>query len=131
MNQDNTYSKQIESVNTFLRKSKEDYQMYSELLKTKSDEVNDLEHEIEIATYDASRTASRKLRRTLKERRTAKDMVEILQRIMDCMEKHKGFQNDFSEVLGKVRKEEKYHASRRYCPKVRTDMTIKTYSIVK
>jgi len=47
--------------------------------------------------------------------------------MVECLDKHKGLKNDVETALGKVRKEEKYQNNRRYKPKIRKDMTIKTY----
>ena len=124
MKQTVTYSKQIENINTFIRDSWKQYEYYSELLKTKDGEITDLEHEMELATYDNARNKLGSLRKTLKERRDAKDMVEILKSITECLNKYSGFCNDLGKVLGDVRRVEKYHRNRRYCARVRTDLTI-------
>lgn len=122
------YSKQIENINNFIRNSWKQYEYYSELLKTKDGEITDLEHEMELATYNNARNKLGALRKVLKERRNAKDHVEILKSITECLDKHSGLLNDLSKSLGEVRKVEKYHNNRRYNPRIRKDLSIKTWS---
>ena len=122
-----TYSKQIEAINKFIEQINKDYEFYGQQLQTKSQEVNDLEHEIELDTYDEFEKKARALRKVLKERRESKDIVGLLQPMIECLDKHKSLQHDLADVLGKVRKEEKYQNNRKYKPKVRTDMTIRVY----
>lgn len=124
------YSKQIENINNFIRNSWKQYEYYSELLKTKDGEITDLEHEMELATYDNARRKLGALRKVLRERRDAKDYVEILKSITDCLEAHKGLCDDLGKALGQVRKCEHYHKNRRYNARVRNDLSIKTWNSI-
>lgn len=114
----------------FTRTLKTDYEYHDAQVNEKDKESGDLMHQIELGTYKDGVKFLSAIRKVRKERRVHSDYVKSNQDFYkyitedDCA---KRFLRDMEQVLGKVRKQEKYVESQRsYTPRVRADLTIRT-----
>lgn len=122
------YSQEIESIVTFFKTAADEHRMSTAAVIEKNQEIQDLEHELELAATDAKSRAriGRELQKVLKSRRQHKNIAESTEPIAAFVSEHQKLMNELSALLGKVRKVEKYHETRQYIPRVRTDLTIST-----
>jgi hypothetical protein len=120
------YSREIENIVAFLKTATGEYDYSYGVVGTKEKEIQDLEHELELAATDTKARArvGRELQRVLKDRRAHKNIVECAEPVKAFMLEHPKLLNELAVLLGKVRKVEAYHATRQYVPRVRTDLTI-------
>ena len=106
----------------FIKAAEGEYKHYSQLMETENKLSQDILHKLELETTKAperNRIATR-LATCRKDRRFYKDHVEELEPIYQLVTdpKMKPFVEQLKQVLGQVRKQEKYHQSRTYRPKV-------------
>ena len=127
------YSGEIEHIINFLKQATSDYSFCYTAVGEKDKEIVDLEHELELGAADAQarNRVGRELQRVLKDRRQHKDIVECTEPLAAFMTEHPKLLNELAVLLGKVRKVEKYHSTRQYVPRRRTDLTISTTGISK
>ena len=121
-----SYAQKLEECIDFLRGAAQEYEFCCGSVGAKDKEKSDLEHELELAapTSKERGQVARKLQQVLKERRQYKDVVVSTQAIAEYLGQHPKLLNELAQVLGKVRKEEKYLSQRTYIPRVRKDLTI-------
>lgn len=110
----------IEDFLTLLRESDNEYS-YNYNGVNKCDLLaTDIQHKLEIQNLSHHKYAAlaKQLATCQKERRVYKDEVEELAPILDFYEKNKQVYNSLTNLLGEVRKQEKYHVNRAYVPRV-------------
>ena len=115
-------SEHISSFLNFVKAVEGEYRYYNQLMETENKLSQDYLHKLELETTKAperNRIATR-LAICRKDRRYYKDHVEELEPMYELISdpKMKPFLDQMKQVLGKVRKQEKYHESRTYKPKV-------------
>lgn len=116
---------QSEIVSAFIKLAKQTTRVYEAAKKAVNTEdklTSDLLHEIELegtSCSKRSKTATR-LRENRLDRRYYKDIVEELEPLYEFLLKPEHIKtiNALEQVLGKMRKEESYHADRTYYPRV-------------
>lgn len=114
--------KNSETIDTFLtlfREAETHCVFAAELLEQTNKKTQDILHylELENPNYKESAKKATELKRVRKQRRQYKDEIEELADIAAFARENKKFIHDLEQLLGKVRKVEKYHAERRYVPK--------------
>lgn len=120
------YSQELEKFINFLKSASTDYGYYLGAVSEKEKEKTDLEHELELGATDAKARnhVSRELQQVLRDRREFKNVVECTEPIAEYLSVNRKLINELGTVLGKIRKAEKYHETRCYKPRRRTDLTI-------
>lgn len=116
---------QSEVIAAFIRlveKAPKVYEAARTAVNTEDKLTSDLLHEIELQGTNCnirSKTATR-LRENRLDRRYYKDIVEELEPLYDFMQdkENRKVIKKLESVLGKMRKEEAYHADRTYHPRV-------------
>lgn len=87
-------------------------------------EIIDIEHVIELTTFNASRGYS--LAKDIKEvrirRRELKDQNELLSPLVEVVQRMRGFQNDLNKAIGDIRRIKQKHENRSYKMRVREDL---------
>ncbi len=119
------YSKEIERFMKILKQSKADFSYHYEIVGKKDKETQDLLHELELGKYENRSKTATKLAKVRKERRVAKDIVEITEPIVNFLNENKKLYDQLGQLLGLVRKVEKSHQGRVYKPRIRNDLTIR------
>ena len=118
------YTKNSEVIKRFLdfiSSSETTYKCEQETIDTENKRTQDLLHAIEFEPHAEARSkTATKLKLSRKTRRISKDIVEELEPIIDFLNvpQNRKVINQLSQVLGQVRKAEKYHTNRRYFPRV-------------
>lgn len=113
----------IEEFLNFLRNAQSEFSFSQEHQKEQEDLTQDILHCIELGElgyHDRAKMASY-LKEAREERRQYKNRVEELACIVDFANINKKFINELEQLLGEVRKQERYHANRSYHPRVMTD----------
>lgn len=115
-------SKYIEEFLNFLRNVQNEYTWSTEKKKEQEDLTQDLLHCIELGElgYHERAKIAVYLMEARKERRQYKDRVEELECVVGFVNANKKFINELEQLLGEVRKQERYHANRSYHPRVLT-----------
>lgn len=93
-------------------------------MKKEEKKLQDFLHAIEFETNSKERSKiCTKLHQSRLERRRNKDIVEELEEIVKFFQEpqHKKTLDQMTQLLGKVRKIEKYHAERTYYPRVKEE----------
>lgn len=115
-------SEQLSQIIGFLRNCLHKHQYYSSLLLDVEKKQLDLLHYLELDSsgYRERCKISTQLRQCLLERRTLKDKLEELAPIVDFLSQpqNKGIPDKLAQTLGAVRRVERYHADRKYKPRV-------------
>lgn len=114
-------SDEIKQFLDFIRDAESRYVMCQEVVKTEESRTQDLLHAIEFeADYSNLDGLAEKLRKSRIERRENKDIVEELEPIIDFLDiqNNKKTMDQLTQLLGRVRKVEKYHENRSYHPRV-------------
>lgn len=113
----------IANATDFIIKAADKYNCNSEIVTKCNKLVCDIEHELELGDYNRDGLAklAREIRDAKRERRKAKDIVEELQPVMDFMNEpqNRKLISNLQELVGAIRKVEKYHEHRFYTPRVR------------
>ena len=121
----NSQLKRSEYISCFLdfvKAVEGEFRYYNQLMETENKLSQDYLHKLELETTkvpERNRIATR-LATCRKDRRYYKDHVEELEPMYELISdpKMKPFLEHLKQVLGKVRKQEKYHECRTYKPKV-------------
>ena len=117
-------SEEIKRLLDFIRRSDTLYKMAFEAVRVEDKRTQDLLHAIEFVTSSKEqRRIGAKLRDSRRTRRRNKDIVEELEPIINFFSEpqNKRTLDKMSQLLGAVRKEEKYHEDRVYHPRVEDD----------
>lgn len=116
----NLPSLSIEHFLNFLKEAEITHRLYTEYQKEQEDLTQDLLHKLELEelTENDKRRLATQLRINRKDRRFFKDKVEELAPICNFVSENKKVFQNLTNVLGEVRKQEKYHEHRTYFPKV-------------
>ena len=119
-----TRSENISYFLDFVKNAEDDFKYYNQLMEIENKRSQDLLHKLELEATKASERnkIAAQLAICRKDRRFFKDHVEELEPLHELIAdpKMKPFIEQLKQVLGKVRKQEKYHESRTYKPKVLT-----------
>ena len=96
---------------------------YTYMLEKMSEQekiTQDILHSLELDDLKYSERAklATKLATARKQRRIYKDAVEELAPVADFLEDNKKLLNNFSALVGSVRKQERYHSNRQYYPRI-------------
>jgi hypothetical protein len=118
------YSIEIERFIKFIKQCQSDYKFHYENVGKRDKDKGDLEHQLELGSAKERGKTTTKIVKVLKERRTSKDMVELTEPIAKFADENKKTIDQLTQVLGQIRKVEKYHGDRSYKPRIRTDLTI-------
>lgn len=112
-------SKSIKYFLNFMRECQEQYNINNSILQESDKEIQDILHKIELEklSYHEYARLSIELSKIRQERRKAKDTIMVLEPIVSYLEQNKSIIDSLSELLGKVRKEEKRLENRFYLPK--------------
>lgn len=115
-----TNSEIISSFLNLLQESKQTYNFAYENQKKEEDKTQDILHKIELdnLNYKERAKLATQLAENRKERRRYKDIAEETYDLYCFAENNKKFINNLTQLLGQVRKVEKYHKDRHYVPKV-------------
>lgn len=119
--------KQSEIISAFLKlldNVPKEYTTACDFVNEKDKEVQDIMHEAELNQLRTNEKAKlmTELQNNRRERRYWKDKVDEYQPLNDYLNQSKEFKNvinQLKQVLGKVRKAEKYLEERTYKPRVR------------
>lgn len=109
----------IETFLTLFREAETRCAFAEELLEQTNKKTQDILHylELENPNYKESAKKATELKRVRKQRRQYKDEVEELTDITAFVKENRKVIHDLEQLLGKVRKVEKYHTERQYVPK--------------
>ncbi len=117
-------SEGIKQFLDFVDENKKIYETALENMKAEEKKLQDFLHAIEFESNAKKRSKiCTKLHRSRIERRKYKDIVEEREEIAIFFSdpQHKKTLEQLSQLLGKVRKAEKYHRDRTYYPRVKED----------
>ena len=120
----NNVSQEIKRFLDFVSESRSLYNMALTNMKDEEKKLQDFLHAIEFESNSKERSKiCTKLHQSRLERRRNKDMVEELEEIVKFFQEpqHKKTLDQMTQLLGKVRKIEKYHAERTYYPRVKEE----------
>lgn len=109
------YSMIIEKFLAFIKDCKVRNKFYLEQAEELNKRQEDLLHDIEFADSDnIINELAKELHEIRLSRRAAKDEVELTEPVAAFLEKHKAIINALEQLLGTVRRIEKYHETRTY-----------------
>lgn len=114
-------SEEIKRFLDFVREAEPRYRTALETVERENKRTQDFLHAIEFEPHAEERSKiATKMRASRIERRENKDIVEELEPIVEFMSDraNKRAIDQLSQLLGKVRKVEKYHENRTYYPRV-------------
>lgn len=119
--------KQSEIISAFLKLLDDvpkEYKVAYDIVNEKDKEVQDIMHEVELNQLKTNEKAKlmTELQNNRRERRYWKDKVDEYQPLNDYLNQSKEFKNvinQLKQILGKVRKAEKYLEERIYKPRIR------------
>lgn len=115
-------SEEIKRFIDFVGDSKKLYSVYQDELAREDKKVQDFLHAIEFEKSAKERSKiCTKLHISRQNRRKYKDIVEEREEIVKFFQdpQHKKTLDQMTQLLGRVRKVEKYHAERTYYPRVK------------
>lgn len=115
-------SSQIKEFLDFIDECRKMYDIALQNMKQEDAKLQDFLHAIEFETSSKRRgPIDTKLHKSRNERRRNKDIVEETEEIVKFFQEtqHRKTLEQLRQLLGKVRKVEKYHQERRYYPRVR------------
>lgn len=112
-------SKLVEYFLDYMRECQQQYKINNSIFQESDKETQDILHKIELEklSYHEYARLCVELAKIRQERRKAKDTVMILEPIINYLEQNKSMVDSLSQLLGKVRKEEKRIENRFYLPK--------------
>lgn len=114
-------SDEIKHFLDFINQSQKNYASAIEAMHLEEKRQQDLLHAIEFAPTAKERSKiCTKLHKSRQERRRQKDTVEELEELVKFFQEpqHKKTLDQMTQLLGRIRKVEKYHAERQYKPRV-------------
>lgn len=117
---DKKYSEYISDFLNFIHASESRHNQSSEELVTQDRLTQDLLHKLELEDlkYSERGKVATQLVENRKLRRYCKDEVEELDPIIKFIQENKKALNEMTQLLGAVRKAEKFHTNRNYTPRV-------------
>ena len=120
------YAKKIQLVRDTINELLEAYEVNVQQMEENNDITQDILHQLEFGSYNEGRKWYGKLRKTRKNRRENKNILEILHKFKILMEDKNSiqFMRQLDEALGDARKVEKNIATRYYCAKSIKDLPI-------
>lgn len=103
-----------------LRECETGYQFNYEMVNKMDLLKTDIEHKFELEPLNAKERAAlgKQLVACLKERREYKDAVEEMKVLSVYVGENRAVINGLTQIVGEMRKAEKYHAERTYRPRV-------------
>lgn len=115
-------SRRLSAICELFDTAPKDYDYHYEQMRQCDAQTQDLLHAMELddsLKYEGRARLATRLAACRQERRRHKDQLELLEPIVAFTETDRGKWaiNQLKEVLGKVRKQERYHAERTYHPK--------------
>ena len=114
-------SEEIKGFLDFIRGCEVRYKMALEVMETENKRTQDFLHAIEFEPHaeERSKIATR-MRASRITRRESKDTIEELEPLIEFLNipANKKAVDQLTQILGKVRKAEKYHENRTYHPRV-------------
>lgn len=117
-------SENIKAFLDFVDESRKVYTYALDNMHREEKKLQDFLHAIEFESSAKERSKiCTKLHRSRKARRDYKDMVEEYEEIVKFFQdpQHKKTMDQMTNLLGRVRKVEKYHHERQYFPRVKED----------
>lgn len=118
-------SEQIKAFMDFVEDSRKVYNLSLEAMKKEEKKLQDFLHAIEFEPNAKERSKiCTKLHQSRKARRAYKDLVETNEPIVRFFfqdSQNKKTLDKMTQLLGEVRKVEKYHRERQYYPRVKED----------
>ena len=114
-------SEQIKSFLDFTRDCETRYKLALEAMETENKRTQDFLHAIEFEPHSEERSKiATKMRASRITRRENKDTIEELEPLIEFLNipANKKAVDQLTQILGKVRKAEKYHENRTYHPRV-------------
>lgn len=120
------YAQELERIISWLKAASSDHSYYVAAVGEKDKEKTDIEHAFELNHLD-SKSRSRlgkELQQALRTRRQYKNIVECTEPIAVFLQLHPKLLSELAQLLGTVRKVEKYHDTRQYIPRIRKDLEI-------
>lgn len=115
-------SDEIKRFLDFIDESRSIHAIALDQMKTEEKKLQDFLHAIEFESNSKERSKiCTKLHQSRIERRKNKDTVEELEEIVKFFQEpqHKKTLDQMTQLLGRIRKIEKYHAERQYYPRVK------------
>ncbi len=115
-------SEEVKRFLDFVKETQEIYKIAKENMQQEDKRLQDLLHKIEFEPAAKERNkACTKLHKSRIERRKYKDMVEETEDLVNFFEdpQNKKVMDKMTQLLGKIRKVEKYHQDRKYYPRVK------------
>jgi hypothetical protein len=87
-------------------------------------EIIDIEHVIELTSFNASRgySLAKDIKDVRTRRRELKDQNELLGPLVEIVNRMKSFQNDLNKAIGDIRRIKQKHENRSYKMRVREDL---------
>lgn len=116
---DGSISQAIETFLGFLRQCEQSYHMAEADEQEANDETQDILHCLELREHSDEEflALSKELRETRQKRRTAKDVMNTTQPVLDWLDENRPTVKSMERLLGEVRKAEKNIEGRFYTPK--------------
>lgn len=115
-------SEEISRFLKFLEQTEQDYVWAAENMNRAEGLTQDLLHQLELqpSTYHSRANLAKRLKECRVQRRKMKDMFVVYGPVVELLRNEKGklMVSQLQQVLGKVRKHERYLEERRYTPKV-------------
>jgi len=114
-------SENIKTFLDFIREAETRYTLALDEMHTEEKRTQDLLHAIEFEPHAEERSKiATKMRASRIKRRENKDIVEELEPLIDFMsiQTNKKAVDQLTQLLGRIRKVEKYHENRSYHPRV-------------
>lgn len=118
-------SENIKAFLDFVDESRKVYAFALDNMHREEKKLQDFLHAIEFESSSKERSKiCTKLHRSRRDRRHYKDMVEEYEEIVKFFQEpqHKKTMDQMTNLLGRVRKVEKYHRERQYFPRVKEDV---------
>ena len=113
-------SEELKHFLDYVRQCEAQYDLASEQMEKENQRLQDFLHAIEFEAHAEARSkVATQLRASRLARRQAKDTVEELEPVVEFVRdpRYKGTFDQLAQLLGRVRKVEKYHANRAYRPR--------------
>lgn len=116
---ENKISKGIEKFLDYLREMQQLYNISLMNESEANDATQDILHSLELEEHDYHETArlGKKLKEVRQQRRTAKDLIQQTEPIVEWVENNRTVIKGLERLLGDVRKEEKNTEGRFYTPR--------------
>ena len=114
-------SERIKSFLDFVRESETHYNLALEAMETENKRTQDFLHAIEFEPHSEERSKiATRMRASRIARRENKDKVEELEPLIDFLSvpANRKAVDQLTQILGRIRKVEKYHENRSYHPRV-------------